>query len=108
MKFDVTEMPDRKPVQFPLLCGNQFERRQRRGPRLLWKSGDSGNQKYYKCKCVLNDQIDPMLKTLRKNWAQAVEIAKTVNPPNEYSMQWLRFFFFCKNFQYYFHAKETL
>ena len=98
MKFDVTEMPDRKPVQFPLLCGNQFERRQRRGPRLLWKSGNSGNQKYSKCKCVLNDQIDSMLKTLRKNWAQAVEIAKTVNPPNEYSMQWLRFFSFAKTF----------
>ena len=31
-----------------------------------------------------NDQIDSMLKTLRKNWAQAVEIVKTVNPPNEY------------------------
>ena len=53
MKFDVIEMPNRKPVQFPLLCGNQFERRQRRGPRLLWKSGNSGNQKYSKCKCVL-------------------------------------------------------
>ena len=83
MKFDVTEMPDRKPVQFPLLCGNQFERRQRRGPRLLWK--------LWKSKTVqmqMRTQIDSMLKTLKKQKqlgtteAQAVEIVNTRNPPN--------------------------